>query len=481
MTKHIKILFLILLTGCSFMYVDRRPFSETSWTIEQAKRYRHDIPLNEQAPLFEDATWRFYDRGAWTTELRRGVPRGYADVSCYLGRLLAAMSFKYAWEVRHYGQATPETELRLRQVFDAIEMLCNISGIPGFVSRGCRHKNTPYNEKPEHLWRAGVGKYVDYCYRGDGASPPQLVGATLGLQMCWLLGPDEYKLRIRIMMEDICLRLILHDFQIIGLDGLPTKVSEFDPRDTLLLVGSPFTGYLGLYLVYAALPGGKTIYGVMTGNRAARNLSLFQILRAGAIITENPLIRSEYMRLCREGYAKRTVLAGVNFFGIFNAGDELPKFDSWMCLLWPEWRDALPDAEYQGYYWAGMQRVWPWVKDMPTLATAQYCFLRDELHGNGLQELLDMLNTFPYPNCRRTIVNSNNPALKLYPWAQLDKSPEPLTTSASILPYWQRKATAYPGCRDPRAGLDSSGDGSREFSYMYFLYTYWFCKWCGYL
>lgn len=476
MRKTITITCIFFFTACSFMYVDKRPFSETSWTIERAETFRHDIPPDEKAPIYEDETWRFYIRGAWTTELRNGMPRGYADVSCYLGRLLAAMAFKYAWEVKEFGAATPQTELRLRQVFDSVEMLCTISEVPGLIVRGIRHKDTPYNEKPDQKWYPGRGKYVDYRARFDASVPQYAI--TIGLQICYALGPDEYKPRIRALMEDICLYLMAHDYQIVDIDGEPTKVSEFDPRDSLLLIGSPYTGYLGLYLVYAALPGGPTIHGVMTGNRAARNLSLLQIMRAGAIITENPLIEHEYLRLCREGYAKRTVLAGVNLLGIFSAGDEIAKFDSWMCLLWPDWRDALPDAEYQAYYWQGMERVWPWVKDMKSLATAQYSFLHDT--DAGVSDFLEMLGTFPYPNRRLTIINSNDPSLTLNRWAQLDKSPEPLAASDSILPHWRRKANAYPGVRDPRAGLDSEGDGTREFSYIYFLYAYWFCKWSNF-
>ncbi len=488
MQRPLAIFFLILSLGCSRMYVDDRPFEETSWTIERAKTFRHDIPMQEKAPLYEDVTGRFYDKGAWTTELRLDdagdpygfsvafVPRGYADVSCYLGRFLAAMCYKYAWEVWKYGQATPETELRLGQVFDAIETLCNISEIPGLPARGYRNKDTPYDEQEDQKWYAGRGQYEQFRYRA-GASPPQYTGIVTGLQICYALGPDEYKPRIRAIMEDICLYLMAHDYQIVDIDGKPTEVSEFDPRDVILLLGSPRSGYMGLYLVYTMLPGGKTLSGIMTGNRAARNLLLLQFFRFGAISTGNPLILHEYLRLCQEGYAKRTVLAGVNFFGIMSAGDEIAKFDSWMCLLWPAWRDALPDAEYQEYYWQGMERVWPWVKDMKSIATAQYSFLHDR--DEGIQEFLEMLDTFPYPNRRLDIVNSNRPDVELGFWAEVGKSLGPLCTADSILPFYEREANAWVWCRDPRR-LDSEGDGTREFSYMDFLYAYWMMRYFEY-
>lgn len=491
--RSLIIIVFFFLVGCSRMYIDKRPVEETWWTVERARTFKDERSLEAKAEQYEDLLFtRHFGGDFLSTEIRLEDPtdvygfsspyvyKGFADVACYGGRLLAAMAFKYAVEIRETGEATSCTMARLTKTFEMADTLCRISGEPGLIVRGYRSKDIEYEEGADDKWYDGQGEYSRFRFRSE-ASPPQYSGVTTGLQICYLLGPEEFRGRIEGDMEAIGLYLIRNRYQIIDLDGLPTKVSEFDPNPPLLLIGSPWTGYLGIYLVRSVIPGSEIeCFDAMAGNRAGLNLSLLKILRASAIISGNEEIEQEYLRLCQKEYAERAELAGVNVLGIMSAGDELSRFDSWMCLLWPEWRDTLADQEYQVHYWNGMERGWQWCKDMKHVATIQYCLLRGERDEQRIREFIEMLGTFPFPNRRWDIVNSNRPNIELQFWAEIGKSLGPLCSTESILPFYEREPNAWVWCRDPRR-LDSEGDGTREFPYMDFLYAYWMTRYFEYL
>ncbi|HAV61762.1 MAG TPA: hypothetical protein DCY13_05295, partial [Verrucomicrobiales bacterium] len=234
------------------------------------------MTLAEKAAHYEELIERHHVRHGFVADCRLREP-GNLETSfttdndndgLWTAMYLAAQSFRFA--------VTGDEEARARatRAFDAIVRLLDITGHPGFPARSFVTKDEPHEAGGEwHPTRDG-----QWVWKGDTSSD-EIVGHYYGHALFHDLVADEGQQRtVRRVIAAITDHLLANDFDLLDLDGQPTRWGQWSER-------------------YYATEEGKY-------ERALRSLELLAALRVAVHVTGDARYEAAYQERVKRGYAE---------------------------------------------------------------------------------------------------------------------------------------------------------------------------------
>ncbi len=153
-----------------------------------------------------------------------GLYYDLADQSCWSGYLLAGLVFEYC------ECPSPEAGSRLRRVIAGLELLEEVTGVPGLIAR-CVVPSSIAERVAHHPedWRVSPTR-PSYSYRSD-VSKDQYSGYLLGLVAAsQLLPPIPERDRARTLLLKVATNLMRSGFIIKNAEGEPTPFGNLKPR-----------------------------------------------------------------------------------------------------------------------------------------------------------------------------------------------------------------------------------------------------------
>lgn len=148
-----------------------------------------------------------------------------ADCLDPTSEMLAAYSFKYALS------KDPQDREMANQIFEAVEKLEQVTGVPGLVARS-------FNKTDKPLWHEDVYWYNEwhestsmpgYRWLGD-LSADKFTSIFHGVGIFWEICADEtYKQRAAGLLDRFIGRVIDNNFKLVDLDGKMTLWGNFCP------------------------------------------------------------------------------------------------------------------------------------------------------------------------------------------------------------------------------------------------------------
>jgi len=232
------------------------------------------ITLARKAASFEELIERHHVRYGFVADCRLresgNLETSYTidndNDGLWTAMYLAAQSYRYA------VTGEPEARKRASRAFEAIVRLLDITGHPGFPARsfvatGERHDNGEWHPTPDGKW----------LWKGDTSSD-ESVGHYYGHALFFDLAADDaQKTTIRRVIRAMTDHLIANDYDLLDLDGEPTRWGQWSER-------------------YFATEEGRY-------ERALRSMQLLAFLRIAEHVTGDTKYARAYEDRVRRGYA----------------------------------------------------------------------------------------------------------------------------------------------------------------------------------
>ncbi|MBI1785733.1 hypothetical protein HYR69_11370 [Candidatus Sumerlaeota bacterium] len=143
----------------------------------------------------------------------------------------AAKCFEYA------STRNPEAKFLAKRHFDFLARLESITGSPGYIARSIRPANLDRGEH-EIYYAGGGGKWFDstvepgWSWKSDTSSD-ELSGHFFAWGVYYDLvakGNPEEEARVQGLVRRVMNNLIDHDFNLVDVDGAPTRWGVYDPK-----------------------------------------------------------------------------------------------------------------------------------------------------------------------------------------------------------------------------------------------------------
>ena len=185
------------------------------------------MALARKAAQLEDLIERHHVRHGFVADARLREPGNLAtsfttdndNDGLWTAMYLAAQSYRFA--------TTRDADARRKatRAFAAIARLLDITGHPGFPARSLVAAEEPHGDGEWHP--TADGKWL---WKGDTSSD-EIVGHYYGLALFYDLAADEtQKVTVRRVIRAITDHLIEHNFDLIDLDGRPTRWGQWSER-----------------------------------------------------------------------------------------------------------------------------------------------------------------------------------------------------------------------------------------------------------
>jgi hypothetical protein len=217
---------------------------------------------------------------------------------------------------------------RAEQSLEALARLESVTGHPGFPARSFRHRTEPRRPEGEWHWTADG----EWEWKGDTSSD-ELVGHFYAFAVAHRLLPEgETKARLRQSATRIADHLIRHTYNLVDLDGLPTRWGRW------------------------ALDYFETAEG--QEEQALRSTQLLSFMLVAAEFTGEPRFRAEYHRLIDHHQFNERMQSYLANRLELNFSDEQLAMLSFAPLFMFE-RDERRLADYRralAQWWQNMQR-----------------------------------------------------------------------------------------------------------------------------
>jgi hypothetical protein len=248
----------------------------------------------------------------------------------YTGDYLAAQS--YRWAVTR----DPAARREATNTFHALRWLETMTGIPGFPARSVWAKN-----EIGHKATGGSGGYPaewhdtadgKFEWKGDTSSD-ELCSHFYAIGLFLELAAEGEEIRqAKTHLARIADHLIQHDWQLIDLDGKPTRWGRWDPE-------------------YFKTDEGKY-------DRGLQCLELLAFVRTAAAVTGEPRFETAYRRLVELGYPAHTLRQRNTLppESVLHFLDELAFWSYWNLLRYE------PDPELRGLYRRSLERTYEVVR-----------------------------------------------------------------------------------------------------------------------
>ena len=265
------------------IYVDDSP-EETVWirTRQGVSRISWMIyTLNEKAVHFDGVTERYHVRNGFVARSKLTTPGDLSTSTLsdtdndglWTAMYLASQAYRYA------VTQSDDARRKARRSLDAIMKLETITPIPGFYARTYRLLNEPLPHQDNGEWHASGDGVTEW--KGDTSSD-ESVGHYYAYAMYYdLVANDGEKEEIRTFVRRLTDYLMANDYDLIDLDGKPTRWGRW----------------------------GESYYDSSEGDyeKALRSLELLSFLKTTYHITGDAKYQDAYMDRVQRGYAHYTL------------------------------------------------------------------------------------------------------------------------------------------------------------------------------
>lgn len=255
----------------------------------------------------------------WDKELKEFVRESGDNDGGYSGDYLTAESYRYA--VTHDESARREAT----NTFHALRWLRTMTGIPGFTARGVwvkgerGHKATGGSGGYRAEWHDVTGSSFEW--KGDTSSDELCSHFYATSRFLDLAAQGDEIRQAREHLALMATHLIDHGWQLIDVDGLPTRWGRWDPE----------------YF--------KTDEGFF--DRGLQCLELLSFMKSSEVITGDARFATAYQQLVELGYPAHTLRQRKNFppESVAHFEDQLALWCYWNLLRYEQ--DATRKALYR--------------------------------------------------------------------------------------------------------------------------------------
>jgi hypothetical protein len=355
------------------------------------------------------------------------TPTAYPDMAIWTGLYLAAESLRY----RVTGDE--DAVRRMDRVIGGLSLLHQVTQTPGFLARAVqRVTDIP---DPRTGWTAGSDPFRDYQWLGD-TSVDQVLGVVYGYGWAFDATDDRTR-RDRIAREVTAIvdRIVAHGMRIVGPDGRRVK------------------------------------HGDLTDGLLAENLNaliaLAVVKTAAHMAPEGPY-QETYRDLAeRRGYARRAVAARdrwwERFTGVNHSDNNLAVLAYDVLLRYED------DLVLRGRYREGLSRTWAVSRREGNALSASIAASHGvSVDGAARRSAMASLLDFPLEQPGVTRMNSRRPDVCVSP--RRDRTGD--LQACEPLPMSERPRGPFEWNQNPYR-LDSTGDGTQEYSGLGYLVAYW--------
>jgi hypothetical protein len=355
------------------------------------------------------------------------TPTAYPDMAIWTGLYLAAESLRY----RVTGDE--DAVRRMDRVIGGLSLLQQVTQTPGFPARAVQ-RVTDIPDPPTG-WTAGSDPFRDYRWLGD-TSVDQVLGVVYGYGWAFDATDDRTR-RDRIAREVTAIvdRIVAHGMRIVGPDGRRVKHGD--------LTAGLFAENLNALIALAL---------VKTADHVAPDGSYERVYRDLAE---------------RRGYARRAEAARDRWWesltGVNHSDNNLAVL-AYDALLRYE-----SDPRLREQYYAGLLRTWNVARrEGNALLTAVAAAHGVPVDATARRAAIDALLDFPLEQPGVTRMNSRRPDVCVSP--RRDRTGD--LQACEPLPMSERPRGPFEWNQNPYR-LDSTGDGTQEYSGLGYLVAYW--------
>ncbi|MBV5315996.1 MAG: hypothetical protein JZU47_22040 [Prolixibacteraceae bacterium] len=351
---------------------------------------------------------------------------------------LAAECYRYA------VTKDPEARNSAMKTYEAMERLETVTGISGLAARSfaaatdsVTQSRSPHSKK----WHPSPDGKWQWL---DDVSSDETVGHLFSVSLFYdLVADNEMKIRVKGLVERIMNHIIDNNFQIIDLDGKPTKWAIWNPDS---LNHNDNWAY----------------------ERGLNSLQILSFLKTAVYITGNPKFEKAYRTLIeKHGYAENALQAKKYAPFENSHSDDLLAYLPYYCLI----RYAKTD-QFFPVYTKSLQRSWDVAQQdrIPLWNIIASAGLKKDC---DLRYALEELQLIPMDMISWKMENSHrwdlpqNPLLGRFRGIQ---SVKPIPTPEGGISKWNTNPHQY----------DTGDNGSTEDDGAYFLLPYWMGRYHGY-
>lgn len=184
--------------------------------------------LSEKAQAFDDIIEKYHIRRGFTATRHISnydIDNGTVDISDNDG--LWTASYVAAESLRYGATKDAEALKKARRGMNALLLLENISGIPGFTARAVRYPDDDEYGDGDREWRKVEGE--DCEWKGETSSD-EITGHFFGMSLYFDLCADKKEKKE--IAESLCRitdHIVSHGFRLVDYDNLPTTWAVWDP------------------------------------------------------------------------------------------------------------------------------------------------------------------------------------------------------------------------------------------------------------
>jgi len=405
-----------------------------------------EMTLEQKAAAFEERIKLRHDRHGLVSPSKLKTPGDLStsrtvnndNDGLWTSIYLAAECYRYA------VTKDPGARKSAIKTYEAMERLETVTGISGLAARSfaaatdsvtqsCSPHPKKWHPSPDGKWQ-----WL------DDVSSDETVGHFFSVALFYdLVADDEMKVRVKGLVERIMNHIIDNNFQIIDLDGKPTKWAIWNPDS---LNHNDNWAY----------------------ERGLNSLQILSFLKTAVYITGNPKFEKAYRTLIeKHGYAENALQAKKYAPFENSHSDDLLAYLPYYCLI----RYAKTD-QFFPVYTKSLQRSW-------NVAQQDHIPLWNIIASAGLKKDCDLnyaleeLQLIPMDMISWKMENSHrwdlpqNPLLGRFRGIQ---SVKPIPAPEGGISKWNTNPHQY----------DTGDNGTTEDDGAYFLLPYWMGRYHGY-
>ena len=237
--------------------------------------------LNDKATYYDQITEQYHVRNGFVArsklttpgELTTSTTSDTDNDGLWTAMYLAAQAYRYA------ATSSDDARQKARRSLDAIMKLETITPIPGFYARTYRTLDEPLPHQDNGEWHPSGDGVTEW--KGDTSSD-ESVGHYYAYALYYdLVANEREKEEIRTYVRRLTDYLIANDYDLIDLDGKPTRWGRW----------------------------GEDYYETPEGDyeKALRSLELLSFLKTTYHITGDPIYQEAYQDRVQRGYAHYTL------------------------------------------------------------------------------------------------------------------------------------------------------------------------------
>jgi hypothetical protein len=404
------------------------------------------MTLDQKAAAFEARIRLRHDRYGLVSPSKLGVPGDLStnqtlpndNDGLWTSIYLAAECFRYA------VTKDPEARERAIRSYEALERLETVTGIPGYPARtfaAATDSVLPSRSPHPKKWHPSTDGRWQWM---DDTSSDEIVGHLFAIPLFYELVADgEWKERSRMLVHRVMTHIVEHDFQLIDLDGLPTRWGIWNPDSLNNSPGWWYERGLNSLQILSFL---KSAFRV-TGDQKFEKV--YQLLVQKHHYAENA--RQVKMYGPFENSHSDDILAYLPYYNLGKYAKDDPMFPLYSQSLLRSWSVARPDGI-------------PLWNIIASSVLQQDC---------DLQAALETLQQLPMDLISWTMSNSHRWDLPRDPVngrGNVAQSVRPIPIAEGVISKWNSNTHQY----------DTGNDGLSEDDGAYFLLPYWMGRYHGY-